>query len=130
MNIFTLNQRYNTLVTSLDRVVLLLKSSSPQTIINSIIISNNIATIDLQNKSCHSFRINLTSELTNIIFINPMVNGNYIIYIYGSNKIIKKHLGSNIMTNLKGDTMVNGVFIVSVNFDGINYFLNFTNYTN
>ena len=49
--------------------------------------------------------------------------------IVGSNQIIKKHLGTNILTNLNGDVMINGVFSVSVHYDGKYYMLRFTNFT-
>ena len=122
--------RFNWIIASIDNLTSLLRNSTPQpTTINLITGLNSSLKINFCSIPCSTFSIYLTSDLTNIIFQNPIINGSYTIYVYGTGQIVRKHLGTNIMTNLKGDIRVNGVFSVSVHFDGINYLLNFTNYT-
>ena len=107
-----------------------MKTSTPQPIISHLTMdTTSTLTINFNSISYSSFLIQLKSDLSNIVFQKPIINGCYTIYIYGTGQIVRKHLGTNIMTNLRGDTMINGVFSVSVHFDGINYLLNFTNYT-
>ena len=122
--------RMNWLIASIDNLTNLIKISTPQPVVSHITVdTNKTLTINFKSISYSSFYVHLTSDLSNIVFQKPIINGCYTIYIYGTGQIVRKHLGTNIMTNLKGDTMVNGVFSVSVHFDGRNYLLNFTNYT-
>ena len=122
--------RMNWLIASIDNLTNLIKISTPQPVVSHITVdTNKTLTINLKSISHSSFSVQLTSDLSNIVFQKPIINGCYTIYIYGTGQIVRKHLGTNIRTNLKGDTMVNGVFSVSVHFDGRNYLLNFTNYT-
>ena len=107
-----------------------MKTSTPQPIISHLTMdTTSTLTINFNSISYSSFLIQLKSDFSNIVFQKPIINGCYTIYIYGTGQIVRKHLGTNIMTNLRGDTMINGVFSVSVHFDGIHYLLNFTNYT-
>ena len=129
MSNFNLLQKYNSLITSIERASILLKNATPQPTTIPLIINSSSLIINFHSMSCRTFSINLTSNLDNIIFQNPIINGVYTIYIYGSNKIIKKNLGTNIKNNLNGDVMVNGMFICNVYYDGKNYMMNFTNYT-
>ena len=122
--------RMNWIIASIDNLTNLIKISTPQPVVSHITIdTNKTLTLNFKSTSYLSFSVHLTSDLSNIVFQKPTINGCYTIYIYGTGQIVRKHLGTNIMTNLKGDTMVNGVFSVSVHFDGRNYLLNFTNYT-
>ena len=122
--------RMNWLISSIDNLTNLIKISTPQPVISQLTIdTNKTLTLNFKSISYSSFSVQLTSDLSNIVFQKPIINGCYTIYIYGTGQIVRKHLGTNIMSNLKGDTMVNGVFSVSVHFDGRNYLLNFTNYT-
>ena len=122
--------RMNWIIASIDNLTNLIKISTPQPVVSHITVdTNKTLTINLKSISYSSFYVHLTSDLSNIVFQKPIINGCYTIYIYGTGQIVRKHLGTNIMSNLKGDTMVNGVFSVSVHFDGRNYLLNFTNYT-
>ena len=129
MSNFNLLQKYNSLITSIERASIVLKNATPQPITIPLIINSSSLTINFMSIPCRTFSINLTSNLDNIIFQNPIINGVYTIYIYGTNKIIKKNLGPNILNNLNGDVMVNGMFIVKVHYDGKNYMMHFTNYT-
>ena len=123
--------RMNWLIASIDNLTNLIKISTPQPVVSHITVdTNKTLTLNLKSISYSSFYVHLTSDLSNIVFQKPIINGCYTIYIYDTGQIVRKHLGTNIMSNLKGDTMVNGVFSVSVHFDGRNYLLNFTNYTN
>ena len=129
MSNFTILQRINSIVTSIDRAIILLKNATPQPITIPLIINSSSLIINFRSIPCSTFTINLTSNLDNITFQNSVINGSYTIYIYGSNKIIRKHLGPNILNNLNGDIMVNGMFICNVRYDGIKYMMHFTNYT-
>ena len=129
MSNFSLLQRYNSLITAIDRITILLKTSTPQPINIPLIISNSSLTINFHSIPCSTFSVNMSSDLTNITFQNAVINGFYTIYIYGSGQIIKKQLGSNIKNNLNGDIRINGMFIVNVHYDGINFMMRFTNYT-
>ena len=122
--------RMNWLIASIDNLTNLIKISTPQPVVSHITIdTNKTLTLNFKSISYSLFYVHLTSDLSNIVFQKPIINGCYTIYIYGTGQIVRKHLGTNIMSNLKGDTMINGVFSVSVHFDGRNYLLNFTNYT-
>ena len=128
MSNFTILQRINSIVTSIDRAIILLRNSTPQPTITPLQINSSSLIINFMSIPCKTFSIKLTSNLDNIIFQNSVINGSYTIYIYGSNHIIKKHLGTNILTNLNGDVMVNGMFICNVYYDGKNYYMRFTNF--
>ena len=111
--------RLNWIIASIDNLTNLIKISTPQPVISQLTIdTNKTLTLNFTSISYSSFSIQLTSDLSNIVFQKPIINGCYTIYIYGTGQIVRKHLGTNILTNLKGDTMINGVFSVSVHFDG------------
>ena len=126
--------RLNWLIASVENMMTTMKASTPQPVISQLTMditvdTTSTLTINFKSIPYSSFSVNLTSDLSNIIFQKPVLNGYYTLYIYGTGQIVRKHLGTNIMTNLKGDIMINGVFSVNVHYDGTNYMMNFTNYT-
>ena len=92
MSTFSILQRINSIVTSIDRAIILIKASTPQPITTPLQINSLSLIINFQSIPCRTFSINLSSNLNNIIFQNPIINGSYTIYVYGTGHIIKKHL--------------------------------------
>ena len=98
--------RMNWLIASIDNLTNLIKISTPQPVVSHITVDTNTTlTLNFKSTSYLSFSVHLTSDLSNIVFQKPIINGCYTIYIYGTGQIVRKHLGTNIMSNLKGDTM-------------------------
>ena len=125
MSLFSINQKINSIMTSIERTVSLVKQTTPQPTITALTSSSSLI-VNFNNVSYKSFSLAIVNNITSITFQNPIINGNYMIFLSGSNFSINKSLGSNIKTNLSGNTMVNGSFIVNIFFDGYTYYLTFT----
>ena len=124
MSLFSINQKINSIITSIERTIITVKHATPQPNIQ-VLTSSSSLIVNMSNIPCMSFSLTMSSDITSLIFQNGVKNGNYIIFLTGSNFIINKSLGSNIKSNLSGNTMINGSFIVNIFFDGHTYYLNF-----
>jgi len=128
MSLFSINQKINSIVTSIERTVLIMKQITPQPTILPLSSSSSL-TINFNNISYKSFSLSMLDNITSITFQNCVINGNYTLFLTGSNFIINKSLGSNIKNNLSGNVMVNGSFVIKIFFDGSTYYLNFISFT-
>jgi len=128
MSLFSINQKINSIVTSIERTVSLVKQTTPQPTITTLISSSSLV-VNFNNIPYKSFSLSMANNITSITFQNCIINGNYTLFLTGSNFIINKSLGSNIKTNLSGNVMVNGSFVIKIFFDGSTYYLNFISFT-
>ena len=128
MSLFSINQKINSIITNIERTVSIMKQTTPQPTITTLISSSSLV-VNFNNISYKSFSLTMANNITSITFKNCIINGNYTLFLSGSNFIINKILGSNIKTNLSGNTMINGSFIISIYFDGMIYFLTFNSFT-
>jgi len=128
MSLFSINQKINSIVTSIERTVLIMKQITPQPTILTLSSSSSL-TINFNNISYKSFSLSMLDNITSITFQNCVINGNYTLFLTGSNFIINKILGSNIKTNLSGNVMVNGSFVIKIFFDGYIFYLNFISFS-
>ena len=124
MSLFSINQKINSIITNIERMIVTMKQTTPQPNIQALISSSSLI-INMSNIPYKSFSLTMTNNITSINFQNCIVNGNYMIFLSGSNFIINKSLGSNIKTNLSGNIMVIGSFVVNIYYDGIIYYLTF-----
>ena len=124
MSLFSINQKINSIITSIERTIVTMKQTTPQPNIQALISSSSLI-VNMSNIPCMSFSLTMSSDITSLIFQNGVKNGNYMIFLSGSNFSINKVLGSNIKTNLSGNTMINGSFVVNIYYDGIIYYLTF-----
>ena len=89
--------RLNWIIASIDNLTKILKNTTPQPVVSQLTIdTNKTLTINLKSISYSSFYVHLTSDLSNIVFQKPIINGCYTIYIYGTGQIVRKHLGTNM----------------------------------
>ena len=124
MSLFSINQKINSIITNIERTIVTIKHTTPQPNIQALISSSSLI-INMSNIPYKSFSLTMTNNITSINFQNFIVNGNYTLFLSGSNFIINKSLGSNIKTNLSGNIMVIGSFVVNIYYDGIIYYLTF-----
>ena len=129
MSLFSINQKINSIVASIERTVSLMKQTTPQPTILTLSSSSSSLTINFLNIPCQSFSLTMSNDITSLTFQNGVKNGNYTIFLTGSNFIINKSLGSNIKTNLSGNIMVIGSFVIKIFFDGNIYYLNFISFS-
>lgn len=119
-NIFTLNQRYNSLI---SRII----KATPHNEINTIRYTGSNLIIDCTSLFFLSFHVNMISDITSITFLNALPNGIYNIYLYvdKNNHTFYKNQGNNLKNNLYGDSIfqANNIFCINVNYDGINFFM-------
>jgi len=119
-NLFTLNQKYNSLTNQILK-------STPHSIINKVIYSGTTLNIDCSSLYFLSFSLTMISDITNITFTNAIPNGIYNIFLYtdSSNHTFYKNQGTNIKNTLIGDSVFqsNQCFCIKINYDGINFFL-------
>ena len=125
MSLFSINQKINSIITSIERTIVTMKQTTPQPNILTLTSSSSSLIVNMSNIPYKSFSLTMTNNITSINFQNCIVNGNYMIFLSGSNFIINKSLGSNIKSNLSGNTMINGSFVVNIYYDGIIYYLTF-----
>ena len=125
MSLFSINQKINSIITSIERTIVTMKQTTPQPNILTLTSSSSSLIVNMSNIPYKSFSLTMTNNITSINFQNFIVNGNYTLFLSGSNFIINKSLGSNIKTNLSGNIMVIGSFVVNIYYDGIIYYLTF-----
>jgi len=128
MSLFSINQKINSIITSIERTITTIKHATPQPNIQALISSSSLI-INMNNIPCMSFSLNMTCDITSSTIQNGVKNGSYTLFLTGSNFIINKSLGSNIKNNLSGNVMVNGSFVIKIFFDGSTYYLNFISFT-
>ena len=125
MSLFSINQKINSIFTSIERTIVTMKQTTPQPNILTLTSSSSSLIVNMSNIPCQSFSLTMACDITSLTFQNGVKNGNYTIFLTGSNFSINKVLGSNIKTNLSGNTMINGSFVVNIYYDGIIYYLTF-----
>ena len=128
MSLFSINQKINRKITSIERTIITIKHATPQPNIQ-VLTSSSSLIINMSNISCQSFSLTMACDISSIVFQNCIINGNYTLFLSGSNFIINKSLGSNIKTNLSGNIMVIGSFVIKIFFDGNIYYLNFISFS-
>lgn len=132
-SIFTINQRYNNLLSQLNGLIETVKNKTLNSVIIPLSITNNKLTIDFKKVANQSYHLNMDQDITSFSFKNPVVNGFYTVYLYVDldDHIILKSLGLNILNNLLGDSQFqsNHVFSISIFYDGNNYILNFQSFS-
>lgn len=124
-SLFTLNQKFNQLLTTVDKLQTKITSTATTTL-----TSNHNLVINLNNMGFLTFALNMTTDIHTIVFQNPVINGNYKIYLQSSSPhILNKVLGANIRNNLNGNTVICGYFCVDIFYNGNTYFISFNNFT-
>ena len=125
-NILSLTQKYNQLFTSIEKIQTKITSTATTT----LTVSGSNITINLNNLGFLAMSFSMTSNVQSIIFQNPVINGNYKIFLQSTSPfIMNKNLGNNIKTNLNGNLVIHGYFCIDIFYNGNLYFLNFTNFT-
>ena len=125
-SIFTLNQRINQLMSTMDKMQTKITSTATTT----LILTGNNVHINFKNLSFMTLSLNMTHNISGFTLLNPVINGNYKIFMHSTSPfVLSKSLGANIINNLKGNTMILGYWCINVFYNGTIYFLDFNNYT-
>ena len=125
MSIFSLNQRINQLMSSIDKM----STKITSTTITPTTITGTSVQLNFTNQAFMVFTISMTANIQAFTFQNPVINGNYKIYLNSTGFMIAKVLGPNIRNNLSGNTFIKGYWTIDIFFDGNIFFCNFENYT-
>ena len=125
-SIFTLNQKINQLMFTMDKMQTKITSTATTT----LILTDNNVKINFKNLSFMTLSLNMTHNISGFTLLNPVINGNYKIFMHSTSPfVLSKSLGANIKNNLKGNTMIHGYWIINIHYNGTFYFFNFDNYT-
>ena len=125
MSIFSLNQRINQLMSSIDKI----STKITSTTIQPTAITGNSAIINFNNQAYLVMTLTMTANIQSFTFQNPVINGNYKIYLNSTGFVMNKILSLNIRNNLSGNTFIKGYWTIDIFFDGNIFFCNFENYT-
>ena len=125
MSIFSLNQRINQLMASIDKI----STKTTSTTITPTVITDNSAIINFNNQAYLVMTLTMTANIQSFTFQNPVINGNYKIYLNSTGFVMNKILSLNIRNNLSGNTFIKGYWTIDIFFDGKIFFCNFENYT-
>jgi hypothetical protein len=125
-SIFTLNQRINQLMSTMDK----LQTKITSTATTTLILTDNNININFKNLSFMTLSLNMTNNISSFTLLNPVINGNYKIFMHSTSPfVLSKSLGANIKNNLKGSTMILGYWIINIHYNGTFYFFDFQNFT-
>ena len=125
-SIFTLNQKINQLMFTMDKMQTKITSTATTT----LILTDNNVKINFKNLSFVTLSLNMTNNISGFTLLNPVINGNYKIFMHSTSPfVLSKSLGANIKNNLKGNTMIQGYWIINIHYNGKFYFLGFENFT-
>ena len=125
-NILILNQKINQLMSMMDK----LQTKITTTTTTTLIMTGNNVNINFKNLAYLSLSLNMTNNISGFTFQNPVINGNYKIYMNATSPfVMNKNLGTTMKNNLKGNTMILGYWCINVFYNGTIYFLDFNNYT-
>ena len=125
-SIFTLNQKINQLMFTMDKMQTKITSTATTT----LILTDNNVIINFKNLSFMTLSLNMTHNISSFTLLNPVINGNYKIFMHSTSPfVLSKSLGANIKNNLKGNTMIHGYWIINIHYNGSFYFFGFENYT-
>ena len=125
MSIFSLNQKINQLMSSIDKI----STKTTSIIITPTTITGTSVQLNFNNQAFMVFTISMTANIQAFTFQNPVINGNYKIYLQSTGFIVNKVLGPNIRSNLSGNTFAIGYWTIDIYYNGIVYFLQFSNFT-
>jgi len=125
MSIFSLNQKINQLISTIDKI----STKTSSIIITPIVITGTNAQLNFNNQAYMVFTMTMTANIQSFTFQNPVINGTYKIYIQSTGFIVSKVLSPNIRSNLSGNTFVIGYWTIDIFYNGIVYFLQFSNFT-
>ena len=125
-SIFTLNQKINQLMFTMDKM----QTKITSTVTTAVILTDNNVKINLKNLSFMTLSLNMTNNISGFTLLNPVINGNYKIFMHSTSPfVLSKSLGANIKNNLKGNVMIHGYWIINIHYNGTFYFLDIQNFT-
>ena len=125
-SIFTLNQKINQLMFTMDKM----QTKITSTVTTTVILTDNNVKINFKNLSFMTLSLNMTNNISGFTLLNPVINGNYKIFMHSTSPfVLSKSFGANIKNNLKGNTMIYGYWIINIHYNGSFYFFNFENFT-
>ena len=121
-SIFTLNQKINQLIFTMDKMHTKITSTTT----TPLILTDNNVKINFKNLSFMTLSLNMTQNISAFTLLNPVINGNYKIFMHSTSPfVLSKSLGANIKNNLKGNTMIHGYWIINIHYNGSFYFFGF-----
>ena len=126
-SIFSLNQRINQLMSTIDKMQTKITSTATTPL---ILTGNTSININFNNMGFMTLSLNMTNNIQQFTFQNSVINGNYKIFLHSASPfVLNKNLGLNIVSNLNGNLNINGYYCIDIFYTGTIYFLKFTNYT-
>lgn len=99
--------------------------------INIVEIINKTVSIDLQNLPFNIYLITMIDDIELINFINPVINGNYTIYLTSDSNSHTLFKNFGALNNLNGDIRIapNANFSLQLYYNGVNFLCQWCNYT-